>query len=316
MKSAAMKSAAAVLAGALLFTACGGSDVAGPDGSADGPPSGDNALVDPNRSFAPGTPVQDYGSLVAYLRSTDALVLTPGPAAQAYLSVEGRVIDIDGEWVQVYEYATSEEAEREAKAAPPSGVPDGMMTLVAVTPPTLHLSGKILVLSTNPSGPLRSTLDTVLGKPLADPRDSTSKSEPARAFNFADLARGTVYAGGPERPVVLHVTTAAEATVLARLVDDPDLAQKLNSFDASAGALVAVFRGVVPTAGYDLRIDGIDADGASVRIRVALGEPDGPVAQVLSYPYDIIRITDEGTLPESAVWSVVTADGENARRGA
>ncbi len=66
-------------------------------------------------------PVTDYDSLIDNLRNTEATVNPVGDITQPFFSVKGLVINVNGEDVQVFEYATADAAASEAETISPDG---------------------------------------------------------------------------------------------------------------------------------------------------------------------------------------------------
>jgi hypothetical protein len=297
------------LAVALLAVGCGGQ---GPTTS-----NLDDVGAPGGQGFVPRAPVADYGTFLSHLAALQKRVQEAGPAQQPYLSVEGKVLLVGGERMEAYEYPAADRAEREASLVPPTGVPDGWQVFVPVIPPTGYRAGRLIVIATDPSTDLRTTMDGLMGKPFTDLLSEPGSGGRGRALDLLKVTRGASFSGGPERPAVLLVTSPDEAQALAGMLDDPDEAARVAAADLSGGPLVAVFRGAAVTPGYDIAIDAIETgsgDGTgpatiTVRVSMASPPPDGIIAQVLTYPHDVVQVAGVD-LSGDAVWTVVNGEGD------
>ena len=92
-------------------------------------------------------PVED---LIIDLRSTGADVERSGNVSQPFFSVEGRLLTVNGETVQVFAYATLDEANAEAAGISPDGSSfqsEGSATMVTwIGPPHFFKRDALLVL--------------------------------------------------------------------------------------------------------------------------------------------------------------------------
>jgi hypothetical protein len=68
-----------------------------------------------------GGPVKDYVSLVDHLRAAGATVVLTGIVMQPFFSVTSQVIKVNGEQVQVYEYANEDDANADSARISPDG---------------------------------------------------------------------------------------------------------------------------------------------------------------------------------------------------
>ena len=94
-----------------------------------------------------GGPAQDYAGLLNALRSAGASVVSAGSIAQPFLSVPGRLIAIDSEQVQVYEYAdTGTAADQAAKISADGTEINGGTYVDWIKPVHWYESGRLLVI--------------------------------------------------------------------------------------------------------------------------------------------------------------------------
>ena len=99
-----------------------------------------------------GGPIRDYVSLIDHLRASTTVV-PAGSVNQPGLSVTGYLIKVNGEDVQVYEYADEDAANTEASHISPDGGTIGTTMVDWVAPPHFFKKGRIIVLyvGTTPS---------------------------------------------------------------------------------------------------------------------------------------------------------------------
>lgn len=113
-------------------------------------------------------PVED---LIMDLRSTGADVERSGNVSQPFFSVEGRLLTVNGETVQVFAYATLDEANAEAAGISPDGSSfqsEGSATMVTwIGPPHFFKRDALLVLYVGVSSEVVEALEEVLGSQFA-----------------------------------------------------------------------------------------------------------------------------------------------------
>ncbi len=114
-----------------------------------------------------GGPVQDYVSLVDHLRAQGAMVTPIGDISQPFFPVKGRLITVNGEQVQVYEYADADAANAEAARISPDGGTIGNAQVDWIAPPHFFKADKILVLYVGTADTTLQPLRTVLGSQFA-----------------------------------------------------------------------------------------------------------------------------------------------------
>jgi hypothetical protein len=114
-----------------------------------------------------GGPVRDYVSLVDHLRAAGATVVPTGTVTQPFFSVTGQVTAVNGEQVQVYEYANDDDASAEASRISPDGGTVGTAMVDWVAPPHFYKEGKLIVLYVGTKVSVMRILETVLGPQFA-----------------------------------------------------------------------------------------------------------------------------------------------------
>ncbi len=129
------------------------------------PPATEPAAPPPVVSH--GGPVTDYVSLFDNLRAAGASVVPAGDISQPFFSVTGNAITVDGENVQVFEYADTEQAEAQAALVSPDGSSIGTTMASWIAPPHFYQAGKIIVLYVGDDTTLINLLESVMGPQFA-----------------------------------------------------------------------------------------------------------------------------------------------------
>ncbi len=114
-----------------------------------------------------GGPVKDYISLVDNLRAAGATVEPAGDVEQPFFSVKGQVIKVNGQDIQVFEYADDIAADTEAALVSPDGGSIGTTMPFWVAPPHFYKAGRIIVLYIGENGAVIDVLESVLGVQFA-----------------------------------------------------------------------------------------------------------------------------------------------------
>jgi hypothetical protein len=141
-----------------------------------------------------------------------------------------------------------------------------------------------------------------LGEPRQDSRSS----------RFQTVAAGESFTADIAMPTVIVVTTAPEIDSLGQLLTDSDVQQQLAGVDWQAQWVVALFSGSVPSSGYGITVEKVEAEGDEVHLYAHLSEPnpDHMVAAVIAYPYHIITIPKSDFQPgQTSVWKLYEKEG-------
>jgi len=93
-----------------------------------------------------GDPVEDFASLVDSLQNAGATVETGDPIEQAFFTVKGQIVKVNGADVQVFEYENAEKLESEASQVASDGGSTGTTMVTWVATPHFFKAGRILVL--------------------------------------------------------------------------------------------------------------------------------------------------------------------------
>ena len=126
----------------------------------------------PQQSKAPAWPLMDYASLIDNLRTAGVNVESEGEEVdQPFFSVEGRIIKVSGEDVQVFQYGDAAAADAQAALVAPDGSSVGTSKLHWVGPPHFYKKGKLLVLYVGGNAKALKALEAVLGRQFAGKED-------------------------------------------------------------------------------------------------------------------------------------------------
>ena len=121
----------------------------------------------PQTPTSQGGPVTDYISLVANLRAAGADVEPAGDVSQPFFSAPGRLIKVNGEDVQVYEYPNSRTADTQAAQVSPDGSKVGTSNVNWIGPPHYYKIGKLVVLYVGDNVGVTRLLKAGLGQQFA-----------------------------------------------------------------------------------------------------------------------------------------------------
>jgi hypothetical protein len=119
----------------------------------------------------------NYNYLVAKLRASGAKVMPGTAISQPFMDVQGRTLAVNGEQLQVYEYASLVDANKQAARISPdgtafttvssSGMQVGATQVDWVKPPHLYKAGRIIVIYIGTNNAVMHLLEGILGKQFA-----------------------------------------------------------------------------------------------------------------------------------------------------
>ncbi len=112
-------------------------------------------------------PVTDYVSLIDNLRQAGATVEPAGEVIQPFFSVTGNIIVVNGNDVQVFEYADTAAAEAEAALVSPDGFSVGTTMISWVATPHFYKTDRLIMLYVGDSTGVINVLEDVLGLQFA-----------------------------------------------------------------------------------------------------------------------------------------------------
>jgi hypothetical protein len=116
---------------------------------------------------ARGESVMDYSSLIDNLHGAGVMVKPAGEVVQPFFSVNGKVIKVLGEDVQVFQYMHETEMEAQAAQVAPNGSTVGTTQIQWIGAPHFYKKGTILVLYAGDNNKLLKALKDVLGQQFA-----------------------------------------------------------------------------------------------------------------------------------------------------
>ncbi|MEO7971657.1 MAG: hypothetical protein ABI698_10190 [bacterium] len=110
----------------------------------------------------------EYIRLVKRLRSSGASAkVTAELVRQPFFSVSGRIINVNGESVQVFKFANAAAAEAQAKGVAPDGMTIGTSKPSWMAPPHFFKGGKLIVLYVGANESVLKVLEASLGTQFA-----------------------------------------------------------------------------------------------------------------------------------------------------
>lgn len=115
--------------------------------------------------------VMDYSTLLANLRASAVSVKEGEEVKQPFFSVKGRIVAVDGNDIQVFEYPTPAKMETESKYVSPDGYSftagNSVTNVSWIAPPHLYKAGRIMVIYVGIDKTITGLLENILGKQFA-----------------------------------------------------------------------------------------------------------------------------------------------------
>jgi hypothetical protein len=109
-----------------------------------------------------------YTALIERLRGAGAAVTPAGEVQQPFFSVTGKMLEVNGEDVQTFEYTTTIMADLDARQVAPDGTAVGKAIHIGwVAPPHFYMSGRLIVLYVGSTNETLTLLRNVLGSQFA-----------------------------------------------------------------------------------------------------------------------------------------------------
>jgi hypothetical protein len=124
-------------------------------------------VPDAGSTASHGGPVEDYVSLVDALRMMGATVEPGDTVEQAFFSVTGQIIKVNGADVQVFEYESAEAMEADAAQVSADGGSIGTSMVTWIAAPHFFKTGRVLVLYVGDDAAVFDLLKPVLGEQFA-----------------------------------------------------------------------------------------------------------------------------------------------------
>lgn len=113
-----------------------------------------------------GNEVGGYVDLVDGLRAAGATVEPAGEVEQAFFSVKGQIIQVNGADVQVFEYSDEAARQAESELISSDGTSIGTTMVTWVDQPNFWAKGRVIVLYLGKDPTIIDSLSGILGDPL------------------------------------------------------------------------------------------------------------------------------------------------------
>lgn len=114
-----------------------------------------------------GGSASDYTSVADSLRGAGVTIASGGEVSQPFFSGKGQAITVNGEQVQIFEYADEAAAEADAASVSADGSTVGTTMITWVATPHFYRSGKVIALYLGDDATVLKALETVLGPQFA-----------------------------------------------------------------------------------------------------------------------------------------------------
>jgi len=125
---------------------------------------------------SPSSHGMDYNTLLKDLQAQDTTVVPAEDVSQSFMNAQqGHIVKIQGEQIQVYEYATASDVDTQASHISPDGSTFTVKSLTGtsgsavdwVGPPHFYKQGRVIVLYVGKNSTVTQTLTKVLGRQFA-----------------------------------------------------------------------------------------------------------------------------------------------------
>ena len=111
--------------------------------------------------------VYGYENLLEDLRAKGTNVEVAGEIEQVFFSVKGKVIKVNGEDVQVFEYNSEDEANLQAGLVSRDGSSVGTSMISWIDEPHFYEKGKIIVIYIGQNPTIKELLSSIFGEQFA-----------------------------------------------------------------------------------------------------------------------------------------------------
>jgi hypothetical protein len=119
------------------------------------------------QSGSAGPATGAFAQLAADLESGGAQVEASGTVAQVFFVPEGQIITVNAQDVQVFEYATEDEAASASSLISPDGGSIGTTMVTWIASPHFYHKGKLIVLYVGEEATVLDALQGALGSQIA-----------------------------------------------------------------------------------------------------------------------------------------------------
>jgi hypothetical protein len=110
--------------------------------------------------------IRDHEGLLVALRGAGGMVRPAGEFSQPFFSTGGRVVEVDGTQVLVFEYANERDREAESDLIAVDGRSVGSTTITWTDQPNFWASGRVIVEYLGSDQTMLSLLCNALGTPI------------------------------------------------------------------------------------------------------------------------------------------------------
>ncbi len=111
--------------------------------------------------------VKDYQSLIDNLSASGLNVTRGDEISQPFFSVKGRIIKVNGDDVQIFEYERATDADAEAALVSPDGSTVGTSMITWISTPHFYKKEKLIVIYVGEKSEVIQGLEIALGKQSA-----------------------------------------------------------------------------------------------------------------------------------------------------
>lgn len=128
---------------------------------------------DPKQTPSTGSPqgslIIGLDDLIKQLRSAGATVETGDPIQQPFFSVEGKIIKVNGQDIQIFEYADENTRQAESSQISKDGSSIGTNMVNWMEPPHFWAAGKIIALYVGKNQEVIDLVSNIIGPTMAQP---------------------------------------------------------------------------------------------------------------------------------------------------
>jgi hypothetical protein len=128
---------------------------------------GNAATTVPSTLPAKPPTVEDQASFLAALQASNAKVETGDSVTQVFFSPEGRIVTVNGQDIQVFEYEGAEAMESEASQVAPDGGSIGTSMMMWMDVPHFYKVGRIIILYIGSDDQTLTLLQSIMGAQFA-----------------------------------------------------------------------------------------------------------------------------------------------------
>ena len=270
---------------------------------------------DPDQTSTPViNPEFGLDDIVDRLLSLEVTVERTGEqTGHPYFTPEGEVLRVNGQDVQAYTYESAEAAKKEAVLVNTDGSKDGVDFIRWPGPMHFYGLDRYILVYIGEDEEVLTGLNLTFGGAFAG--EGLIDIEPVPLPVDPDgSSTGGGGSSGYDLPAALFATSAADADrLLSAVGEDPRFADELAAVDFESSWVLVIFRGVMPSAGYDVTIEAITHQDGMAEVMVSLRNPAPTelVAVVITYPFDIEVVSRSDIAEPSALdWVVVDESGD------